>query len=214
MARAMREGTLGEPPAPLPSHPSNCGGGGGGGAPPQRGPLPIPIPPSPSPDTRLSCRGGGDPPGSPPSLGGYGWGRHGDFPPTEDPENLGTPRIEGGVAPNGLLAGPPPPKPRADPGGAAEAPGRRLPAQPRAPETRRFLALPLGGALARRGARSAPGGPRGELTPKQLENIWKNSWEQLENTWGTAGEQLEHPKRGWRGWNPKRKKKKSTTPPP
>ncbi|XP_059728552.1 uncharacterized protein LOC132341200 [Haemorhous mexicanus] len=101
MARPLREGTLGEPPAPLPSHPA-CGGGGGGAPtthdpPPSRG-----DPRDPSP-TRLSCGGRGDPPGTPPEFGFYGWGAHGDFGPSEPPQ------IEGGAVPNGHLPGAPPP---------------------------------------------------------------------------------------------------------
>nr|XP_041568505.1 basic proline-rich protein-like [Taeniopygia guttata] len=92
MARPLREGTLGEPPAPLPSHPS-CGGGGG--RPPTRDPRPSP--------TRLNC--GDPPPGTPPDFGIYGWGAHGDFGPSEPP---GTPQIGGGPVPNGRLPGPPP----------------------------------------------------------------------------------------------------------
>ncbi|XP_058716000.1 collagen alpha-1(I) chain-like [Poecile atricapillus] len=103
MARPLREGTLGEPPAPLPSHPA-CGGGGGGaathGTPPQRGTDP--------PRTRLSCGRAGETPGTPPNLGVYGWGQQGDFGPSEDAGEEGTPQFGEGAAPNGHL---PPPGP-------------------------------------------------------------------------------------------------------
>ncbi|XP_030826081.1 formin-A-like [Camarhynchus parvulus] len=120
MARPLREGTLGEPPAPLPSHPA-CGGGGGGATPPTHETPPSrgggdPRDPSP---TRLSCGGRGDPPGTPPEFGVYGWGAHGDFGPSEP---LGTPQIGGtggGPVPNGRL-------PAAAPPGAPPSPEQIL----------------------------------------------------------------------------------------
>ncbi|XP_066031184.1 basic salivary proline-rich protein 2-like [Chamaea fasciata] len=116
MARPLREGTLGEPPAPLPSHPA-CGGGGGG--PPTHGPPPTR---GAAPSTRLSCGERGDPPGTPPNFGSYAWGPHGDFRPTEEAEHEGTPQIEGGAVPNGHLPGPPP----AAPPGPEQILGARL----------------------------------------------------------------------------------------
>ncbi|XP_068273599.1 bcl-2-binding component 3 [Nyctibius grandis] len=126
MARALREGTLREPPAPLPA----CGGGRWRG-----GALALPVPPLPcvavSPPLRrprrpprMSCACLGAPPphtppphpaAAPPNFILYRCGTrgppaaaHGEFHPTEDAAHEGPPQTGGsqeGAVPNGHLPG-------------------------------------------------------------------------------------------------------------
>ncbi|XP_049652573.1 splicing factor, proline- and glutamine-rich-like isoform X1 [Accipiter gentilis] len=125
MARPLREGSLGEPPAPLPAHPACRGGGGsvgpactsclqgreGGGRWSCVG-IPPPLTPPPRRHPRLSCACPGAPP---PNFVLYRCGTrgtpgaaHGEFHPTEDGDHEGPPQSggsRGGAVPNGHLPG-------------------------------------------------------------------------------------------------------------
>ncbi|XP_052635328.1 splicing factor, proline- and glutamine-rich-like isoform X3 [Harpia harpyja] len=138
MARPLREGSLGEPPAPLPAHPACRGGGGsvgpactsclqggeGGGRWSCVGIPPLSRPP-PRRHPRLSCACPGAPP---PNFVLYRCGTrgtpgaaHGEFHPTEDGDHEGPPQSggsRGGAVPNGHL-------PRGAPGPEQEL-GARL----------------------------------------------------------------------------------------